>query len=199
MDAVSVREPSGIDLCREHLGVEAQCVLDPTMLVDAQDYESLIDSSENEDQGYLAVYCLDITSAKKAFFEKLAQDRGLEARYFSAGWFAEITVKEWLSMLRYATMVVSDSFHGTVFSILFGKEFYTLGNPKRGNTRIMGLLEPLGLEGRLVSDTEPVEPADSHIDWDEVYARLAEKRQESLEFLARSLQEQYVLSCMASC
>ena len=190
MDAISVREPSGIALCRDHLGVEAQCVLDPTMLVRAQDYESLIDGSDNEDQGYLAVYCLDITPAKKSFFEKLAQDRGLEVRYFSAGWFAEITVKEWLSMLRYATMVATDSFHGTVFSILFGKEFYTLGNPKRGNTRIMGLLEQLGLERRLVSDTEPVEPADSHIDWDEVNARLAQKRQESLDFLAKSLREQ---------
>ncbi len=193
MDAVSVREPSGIALCRDHLGVEAQCVLDPTMLLQAADYENLIrdELAQTKDQPhYLGVYCLDVTPEKRAFFERLASDRGLAVRYFAGGWFAAETVEQWLLMFSRASMLVTDSFHGTVFSILFGKEFYTLGNPKRGNTRIMGLLEPLGLEKRLVSDTEPVEPADSHIDWDEVNARLAQKRQESLDFLAKSLREQ---------
>lgn len=186
MDAISVREPSGIDLCREHLGVEACCVLDPTMLLEAKDYEALI-GEKGKQEGYLAVYCLDITSAKKAFFDKLALDRGLEVRYFSAGWYAEVTVKQWIAMLSNATMVVTDSFHGTVFSILFGKEFYTLGNPQRGNTRISGLLEQLGLEDRLVSDTEPVEPVGSGIDWADAHARLEKRRHESLAFLEKAL------------
>ena len=187
MDAISVREPSGIDLCRDHLGVDACCVLDPTMLLEARDYEELIGEDEKQDKGYLAVYCLDITPAKKAFFDKLAQDRGLEVLYFSAGWYAEVTVKQWIAMLRNATMVVTDSFHGTVFSILFGKEFYTLGNPKRGNTRISGLLEQLGLEKRLVSDTEPVEPADTEINWADANERLDKRRQESFAFLEKAL------------
>ena len=190
MDAISVREATGIGLCRDYLGVEAQCVLDPTLLLKADDYESLIQeelANTTDEQPYMAVYCLDITPVKKAFFEKLAQQRGLEIRYFSAGSFAEVTVKQWLLMFNRASMVVTDSFHGTVFSILFGKEFYTLANPKRGNTRISGLLGQLGLEARLVSDTEPVESAAVVIDWQDVYARLGEKRSESLDFLAKNL------------
>ncbi len=188
MDAISVREPSGVDLCREHLGVEAISVLDPTMLLQAEDYEALIDTAPDDQDNYLAIYCLDITPAKKDFFEGLARDRGLEVRYFSAGWYAEVTVPQWLAMLSRATMVVTDSFHGTVFSILFGKEFYTLCNPQRGNTRISGLLEQLGLGQRLISDTEPTEPADSSIDWADAHARLDHRRRESMDFLAKSLE-----------
>lgn len=187
MDAVSVRESSGIGLCRDRLGVDACCVLDPTMLLEAEDYAALLDDEVKGGEDYLAVYCLDITPAKQAFFDRLASDRGLEVRYFSAGWFAEVTVKQWIAMLHNATMVVTDSFHGTVFSILFGEEFYTLGNPKRGNTRILGLLEQLGLEARLVSDVEPVEPSGNTINWEDVYARLAKLRQESLAFLEEAL------------
>ncbi len=192
MDAISVREASGIALCRDNLGVEACCVLDPTLLCDARDYEALIgdEALQADPEPYLAVYCLDVTPAKKVFFEQLAEERGLTVRYFSGGWFAEVTVHQWLLMLRQASMVVTDSFHGTVFSILFGKEFFTLANPSRGNTRISGLLGLLDLEDRLLSDTKPVEPADSSIDWQDVRARLDEQRRVSLDFLAQSLQEQ---------
>lgn len=187
MDHISVREKSGIDLCRDYLGVEAQCVLDPTLLLEAQDYQEIIDSDFDYTEPYLAVYCLDITRAKKDFFSQLAEVRGLKVRYYSAGWKAELTVEQWLAMLNNASMVVTDSFHGTVFSILFGREFYTMCNFKRGNTRISGLLEQLGLEGRLISDTEPVEPADCEIDWQDVYSRLEVKRKESIEFLENAL------------
>ncbi len=186
-DAVSVREESGVALCRDHLGVEAQSVLDPTLLLRADDYRPIIDATPVADKPYLAVYCLDKTPAKEAFFDRLAQERGLEVQYFTTGWNSRLTVEQWLSTFSNATMVVTDSFHGTVFSILFGKEFYTLCNPHRGNTRITGLLEMLGLEKRLVSDTEPVEPCGRAIDWAEVNNRLGVRREKSLDFLARSL------------
>ncbi len=187
MDAISVREASGVDLCREHLGVAAQYVLDPTMLLDAEGYKAIIDDQWDAREAYLAVYCLDITPAKEAFFNRLAQERGLKVRYFSAGWKSTLTIGQWLAMLSHASTVVTDSFHGTVFSILFGREFYTLSNPGRGNTRIAGLLEQLGLENRLLSDVNPVEPTDTAIDWQKAYARLEKRRQESMSFLEQAL------------
>ena len=189
MDHISVREKTGIALCRDNLGVEAQCVLDPTLLLDAQDYQEIIDPDLDHTEPYLAVYCLDITRAKKDFFNQLAEARGLKVRYYSAGWKAELTVEQWLAMLSNASMVVTDSFHGTVFSILFGREFYTMCNFRRGNTRISGLLEQLGLERRMLSDTEPVLPDDCEIDWEDVYSRLEVKRKESIEFLENALKD----------
>lgn len=187
MDAVSVREASGVDLCRQHLGVEARWVVDPTLLLTADDYQPIIDADWNADEPYLAVYCLDITPAKEAFFNRLAKDRGVALRYFSAGWQTTLTVEQWLAMLNHATMVVTDSFHGTVFSILFGKDFYTMSNTQRGNTRITGLLEYLGLGHRLVSDSQPELSANGVIDWEDVNSRLQEKRSEGFEFLRQGL------------
>ena len=187
MDAISVREHSGIDLCRDHLGVEATCVFDPTLLLNAQDYNDIIDSDTDGDEPYLAVYCLDINDAKRDFFNRLAAERGLQVRYFTMGWHARFTVGQWLAMIARSSMVVTDSFHGTVFSILFGKEFYTLCNPQRGNTRIAGLLTQLGLEQRLVSDVDPVEPGDVAIDWQDVNSRLDAEREHSIRFLSDSL------------
>lgn len=186
-DAISVRESSGVALCRDHLGMEAQHVLDPTMLLTAGDYGPIIDPDWDCSEPYLAVYCLDVTDAKRAFFNHLAADRGLKVRYFSAGWGGRLTVGQWLAMISNAAMVVTDSFHGTVFSILFGREFYSLCNHKRGNTRIAGLLGLLGLDSRLVSDTEPAEPAVKEINWEQVYSRLAAKRGESINFLSANL------------
>ncbi len=187
LDAVSVREKSGIDLCRKHLDVEALCVLDPTLLLESKDYESIIDAEWGANEPYLAVYSLDITPVKKAFISMLAEARGLKVHYYSAGWKSKLTVGQWLAVFNKAAMVVTDSFHGTVFSILFGKDFYSLGNPHRGNTRIAWLLEQVGLEERLLSDTEPVEPADCVIDWQDVYSRLEVKRKESIDFLENAL------------
>lgn len=187
MDAISVREPSAVALCRERLGVESTCVLDPTLLLDAADYESLITSPANHGDDYLAVYCLDVTPAKKAFVDRLAKERGLQARYFSAGWSADVTVEEWLAIFSRSSMVVTDSFHGTVFSILFKKDFYTLCNPDRGNARIQGLLRQLDLERRLVSEIEPVEPSEQGIAWADVYTYLQALRDESLQFLSHAL------------
>lgn len=186
-DAVSVREASAVTLCRDHFGVEAKLVLDPTLLLEAKGYQEIIDSDWDVGEPYLAVYCLDITSEKRAFFTRLAQQHGLRVRFFTAGVNAKLTIGQWLAMFSNAEMLVTDSFHGTVFSILFGKEFYTLCNPNRGNTRITGLLKLLGLESRLLSDKEPDESRSSAIDWQDVYSRLDRERRQSIEFLSSNL------------
>lgn len=186
-DAVSVRELSGVNLCREHLNVEAQCVLDPTMLLEAKDYQPVIDSGWDGGEPYLAVYCLDVTPEKEAFINQLAADRGLKVCQFSAGWNSTLTVEQWLAMLSKAAVVVTDSFHGTVFSILFGRDFYTLGNADRGNTRIHSMLQSFGLETRLVTDLKAAGSASQNIDWNQVHTSLASERKKSMEFLANSL------------
>ena len=186
-DAISVREQSGVELCRKHLGVDAVCTLDPTLLLESKDYERIIDDDIEVAEPYLAVYCLDINPVKEAFFNQVAKDHGLKVRYFWSGWTSPLSIPKWLGMFRNATMVVTDSFHGMVFSILFGKDFYVLCNPHRGNSRMTDLLKQLGLESRLLSDAEPKEPENREIDWAGAYSRLEKRRQESIDFLKNSL------------
>ena len=187
MNAVSVREADGVDLCREHLGVKAQCVLDPTLLLDAERYKTIIDDSWDGGEPYLAVYCLDITPEKEAFFNQLASERGLVVRYFAAGWKAKLSVQQWLAMLSKAAIVVTDSFHGTVFSILFGRDFYTMGNPERGNSRISSLLHSLGLEKRFINASSLNLPPSDDIDWQSVQSLLEQQRLLSMSFLTQAL------------
>lgn len=84
------------------------------------------------------------------------------------------TIELWLSYFRDAAFVVTDSFHGTAFSIIFNKDFYVFGNEKRGNSRFDSLLETFDLKDRMVSNVLPEEI--ENIDW----AKVNEKRETAI-------------------
>lgn len=139
-DAISVREESGVNLCKQFLGVNAVHVLDPTFLLSSEDYEQLLDTSRPEHPPYLAAYILDDNEEKRGYIQREADLRGLAVRFFSAGKNASLRIEDWLAIFFDSSFVVTDSFHGTVFSIIFGKEFICLANKERGNARIDSLL-----------------------------------------------------------
>lgn len=140
-DAISVREESGMKLCKEHLGVDATWVLDPTLLLDKEDYCEVCKDVPVVRERFLAAYVLDKNDAVLAQCESIATKQGLTLKFFEAGSKASLSIPEWLAMFRDASYVVTDSFHGTVFSIIFGKEFKCLYNKKRGSARFDSLLK----------------------------------------------------------
>ena len=140
-DAISVREKTGIDLCRNYLGVDSTCVLDPTLLLKKTDYEMLCDDVPVEKDLFLAAYVLGETDEIKILCDNIAKEKKLKVRWFSADKMASISIPEWISMFRDASYVVTDSFHGTVFSIIFDKEFKCVFNESRGSARFESLLE----------------------------------------------------------
>lgn len=140
-DAISVREESGVKLCKEHLGVEATWVLDPTLLLTKEDYLPICEDIPVCNEKYLAVYVLDDNEELTATYENEAHKRGLVVKKFSADSKSTLTVPEWIAMFRDASYVVTDSFHGTVFSIIFGKDFKCLYNKVRGSARFESLLK----------------------------------------------------------
>lgn len=166
-DLITVREASGIELCKKHLGVDATHVLDPTMLLDKEDYIKLVES-ENLPQspGNLFYYILDPSDEKKTLIEDIAERNGLKPFTVMPKYQAENRTKEdvkkrlddcvfpsvtsWLRAFMDAEMVVVDSFHGAVFSVIFNKTFWVIENSHRGNARFVSLLHLLGLEDRLL-------------------------------------------------
>lgn len=188
LDAISVREATGVELCRTHLGVNAKHVLDPTILAGSEAYKPLL--KENiEQQDYLFAYILDIAPEKQTYVESLAKSKGLKLIVRGADKNATLSVEDWLSMIAYSSMVVTDSFHGTVFSILFHREFYSIVNIARGGTRFASLLNPLGLEHRMgdVSQVQSIES--SSIDWKLVDCFLDQHRRDSMNFLINTLKK----------
>lgn len=159
-DAVSVREASGVKLCQDHFGVKAKHVLDPTMLLEAADYEALVKQTNvPQSPGSLLVYILDQTSVKTHAVNLLATSLHLSP--FSVNSraddsFAPVeeriqpSVEQWLRGFMDAEYVITDSFHACVFSILFGKPFIVLGNKNRGMERFVSLLDKFQLQDRLI-------------------------------------------------
>ena len=167
---ISVRETSGIELCAKHLGVKAQAVLDPTLLLTKDDYIALLEknSTRPTPKGGLYTYFLDKSPKKDDVAQQLAVKAGLntfkrQADRSIQDWETGATgpylmppVTDWLSGFYHANFVVTDSFHGMVFSIIFGKPFMVILNPDRGSARFESLLSQLGMSDRLMSESDPI-------------------------------------------
>ncbi len=186
IDAISVRENSGIALCEKYLGVDAVEVLDPTLLHTAEDYKKLCTDIPKISEPYLAAYVLDITPEKQAFIEIIAKEQGLSVRTFSIDINSKLGIEEWLAIYRDAKYVITDSFHGTVFSILFHKPFLSIVNESRGASRFYSLLHKLDLEDKLITSLN-YSSSPSDIDWKHMESKLDALRKDATDFLTKAL------------
>jgi len=195
-NGVSVRECSGVSLCKQYFSIEPEWVLDPTMLLERVDYERIISEAKVPDSaGDLFCYILDETEETKHFSESLAASKGM--KIFRLNAFSENKivplaeriqppVESWLKAFADAKLVVTDSFHACVFSILFHKPFYVLPNKGRGMSRIESLLKMFGIEQRLLLQYE-LNVSSEVIEWDKVDRQLEHWRRKSQLFLENNL------------
>lgn len=206
-DAISVREESGVDICEKYLSVEAQHVLDPTMLLDKEDYLKVIDTAQKDNtqesvshEGQLLIYLLDPTAQQKEaiigisntmnkncftvmpkYNKKQRTKDDVKKRIEDCVFLGPI---EWLKGFRDADMVFCDSFHGCVFSIIFNKPFWVFANEDRGLERFTSLLKLFGLENRLVFERNlNVVDFNNPINWDNVNEIRKEWQKKSLNYL----------------
>ena len=202
-DAVSVREKSGVHLCRDYFKMDAVHVLDPTMLLSKDDYLKLIEEEDKPcSENILLTYVLDRTQEKNDIIQRVGEALHLTScengavKYFSNVVESNVSeciypsVSRWVAGFRDAQFVVTDSFHGTVFSIIFNKPFVAILNSQRGSSRFISLLSVLGLENRLISTTNDLlEEHLKPIDYTEVNKILNDWRYLSISFMERHLKE----------
>ncbi len=186
-DAISLRESSGVRLCREEFGVEAQQVLDPTLLLRRGDYELLAQSVAQTNIS-LGCYILDRDPQREGWIKNLSQAMSVSSSDIGVGYSS---VEGWIASFRDADYIVTDSFHGTIFAILFEKKFITMVNHERGASRFDSLLGGLGLDHRVVVEGSSVEDMRKllceDIDYGELSKKLDVMRAQSLLFLEKSL------------
>lgn len=196
-DAVSVREKSGQDLCINYMNVNAEHVLDPTMLLTKEDYVSAFNiEQEPKSKGSLMVYILDLSEEKKKLVEWVSKDKGLLS--FTVG--ARISdsnapiedriqpkLQRWLRGFYDAEFIVTDSFHACVFSILFGKPFIAIGNTERGLSRFESLLGLFDLHKNLISDVSQYDSSKDYSIPFSVYQKLSQWREKSMAYLMNNL------------
>lgn len=201
-DAVSVREDSGVLLCEENLGVSAVHVLDPTLLVSTDHYVKLFQAeNEPKNERNLMTYILDLTEEKREVIKNIEKKQNLKAfsltRKEKLNFHTAKNIKDciypsvtsWIRGFYDAEFIITDSFHGTVFSILFNKPFIVFANARRGSTRFTSLLKTFGLENRIISSYQDFDYSilQDEIDWKKVNTILEKERIKSFEFLNNNI------------
>lgn len=190
--AVGVREFSAVELCKNYFHVDAELVLDPTLLLKAEDYDSICSVPMDTTTKFSFTYILDSEEWKRKVVSSFCSDyayqeiAGLNDRHGHIG--QKLSVEEWLSYLKHSSFVICDSFHGTVFSILMHRPFCVLANVKRGNARLLSILQALGLEDRLITNENFFQIENlKEIDWHSVDNKLDTLREQSMIFLNKAL------------
>lgn len=186
LNAISVRDKTTQYLVRELSLINPPIVLDPTFLID--NYNEM--ASDVKYTKYLIVYGYSFANEEILTIKKFAKEKNLII--ISAGAYQEWTdikipasPKQFLGLIKNAEYVVTSTFHGTVFSILFNKEFVSY---TRNNTKILEILEAFDLSKRNSSDKTNINQIFSHrIDYGYVNKIIDEKRKQSTYFLRREV------------
>lgn len=197
-DAVSVREYSGVKLVDMQFNVKAIRVLDPTMLLSSEDYNAFVSTNDEQGQPYLLVYILDMTKEKKEIIEQISKKCQLKIRYNSSlvenskasiNERIQIPVGDWICNFKNASYVFTDSYHATVFSLIYNKPFLIYGNKKRGLSRFKTILDITGLQDRLFLDSSDFSQSkiDMNVNWDIINKKIEIEKRKSLDFLKYNL------------
>lgn len=196
--AVSVRESDGVEKCQKYFNCQASHVLDPTMLLTKDFYEQKFveNKAENNNKNFIFSYILDESDQKTEILQQLTATLNKKCKSIICSEYIKEkgslpSIETWLSNYSQADFVFTDSFHGTVFSIIFNKPFITFMNKERGNTRFTSLLEMFNLKDRLITEASELteEKILAPIDWNKVNTILELEREKSLNFLKNSLAE----------
>lgn len=197
-DAVSVREKSAVRMCRDILNVGAKQLLDPTLLLEKDDYDKLIPKHNKRHEPFIMSYIIDTDDVKTQLCNTLSASLQLpvvsansrvedtSGAQFSLKEQIQPPVEDWLYRIKHADFIITDSFHACVFSIIYQKQFYVVGNMYRGMARFESLLETLDLKDRLIFDCKAID-CNSRIDYSVVNKLLQSKIRESKQFLINSL------------
>ncbi len=204
-DKVSVRENYAADELNKKTGVNAVQILDPVFVCDRKNYEDLIAQSKvNTEEDYIFAYILDPDDEKNKILEYLGKTLNLKIyvstdatrnekkrkKITNGTVLGEIDLQDWLKYYKNAKYIFTDSFHGTCFSIIFKKQFISLGNIQRGIKRFDSLLSDFNLTDRMFTSPEDLKQKnllEKSVNYEEVYNILDRKRNEALLWLKEAL------------
>lgn len=206
---IGVREESGQKLVKKLAGRNVPVVCDPTLLFTGDEWMKIQKKEPIIKGKYILCYFLGNNPPHREFAEKLKKETGckiialthLDEFVKSDEGYADetpydIDPADFLNLIRNAEYVCTDSFHCSVFSILYKKEFYTFRRYNRNtrqstNSRLDTLFKITGIEGRLLAgDEKIVDCLNIKTDFDEAHKKLAGVRQQSYEYLKAALQDE---------
>jgi len=206
INSISVREDTGKKIVKELTGRDIPVVCDPTMLLDAEQWKTIQDEKPFVIGDYILVYFMGENPQHRDFVKKLKAETGYKivglmhgATYVAADeGLADVEPynvgpSEFINLIRNAKYMCTDSFHGTVFSILNGTPFFSFRRYEdtsefSTNDRLHTLLKWTGLSERMLYGNEDVKKSmELNVNWDSVWGKVANRRAESMEYLTKAL------------
>lgn len=204
LHAVSIREKSGAKIIKDVCGIEAPVVLDPTLLLPVEAWQPLFEKKVQTPKEYIFIYrfgCIHenieqmrsiVTRLGLPVIELQVSPESTDSAYFQ---ICGVGPKEFVSLIANAKLVLTDSFHATVFSIISRTPFYTFcreyNHVNNMNSRMIELLEMTQLSHRMVHPEDIVDNIQlNNIDFDIAHGNIKECRKSSLDYLKQALCEE---------
>lgn len=211
---IGVREESGQKLVKELVGRNVPVVCDPTLLFTGDEWMSIQKGETKINEPYILCYFLGNNPPHREFAKRLKEKTGckivalthLDEFVKSDEGYADynpydIDPADFLNLIRNAEYVCTDSFHCSVFSMLYGKIFFTFKRYAKKtksstNSRLDTLFSLAGIEGRVLEGNEDIEKCiNTRIDYEEVHMNLAKIREESYQYLITALEDKGSTDC----
>jgi len=190
-DKISVRESQGAIIIKNLTGIDVPVVLDPTFLLTSMQWKKLARKASYTKK-YIFMYLVNETPYIIEFAKKLSMEKGIEILFLSDSIFKQSGITyirsvhpyEWLCLLKNAEYVVTNSFHGIAFSIIFQKELF-IGFPPPSSkviSRLWNIINIFDLQARLIS-VENIDKIDNLLDYAKINEILEKERAKSIEYL----------------
>ena len=197
VDIISVREEEGAEILRELTDKPVSCVPDPTVLIDREHWASLGSTERKYKNKYVMIYMLHNDNTVIELARTISKLLNCEIILFNDGYLKRpkgMKLKksygpaEFISFIKHAEYVVTNSFHGTIFSVIFNKNFYTVPNEARGN-RMINFCKKVGLENRVVYSGKQIKGDDvlNNINYKFVNSKVEELRGIGLTYIEHVL------------
>ncbi len=188
---ITVREQSAKDLLQPLTDKRIEVVLDPTLLLDREEYERLEKKPKNlaDNEKYILCYILGNRDHEEKI-EKFAKEKGYKTIYFSDKRDSDYGVEEFLYLIHHAELICTDSFHACVFSFIFERPFVAFrrtGNENYMYTRLQNLIDTFKLRNREFNGKE-ISKENLEVDYTEAKMILKKEREKSIGFLKKALE-----------
>lgn len=185
-DFISVREKSGVEICKDVFGICAEWIIDPVFILDKLKYDDLIKESTKDYSNKIVSYVLDTDKNYKKAYKHLSKKYNKKVVEISN---SNTSVENWLSAIKNCELLITDSFHGLCFAIIFNKPFICVSNKNRGKTRFESICEMLNIKNQCIDNINEIYEKECvfDIDYSQVNTRIEEEKQKGLNFLDKVL------------
>lgn len=196
-DYLSCREISGKQIFKDIFNLDSDQILDPVFLIDKNEYEKIIKCSQINNSNKIISYILDNKDEYKNLYKYLSEKENSEIININN---REYLVEDWIKSIKESKFVITDSFHGVCFSLIYNKPFICIRNKKRGDARFESLIKTFDIADNFIYSVDEIyNKPQTNINYDKINKILEDKKNFDLKIIEQVLCNNYSNNPNAKC